>query len=80
MASNFRIVRNFFFYFFFNLLMQLQIQLFPIDKIIPYEFNNKIHPEEQINKIANSIQECGFRAPILIDENNIILAGHGRLL
>ncbi|HNG96837.1 MAG TPA: site-specific DNA-methyltransferase, partial [Candidatus Absconditabacterales bacterium] len=60
--------------------MQLQIQLFPIDKIIPYEFNNKIHPEEQINKIANSIQECGFRAPILIDENNIILAGHGRLL
>jgi len=80
MASNFRIVRNFFFYFFFNLLMQLQIQLFPIDKIIPYEFNNKIHPEEQTNKIANSIQECGFRAPILIDENNIILAGHGRLL
>lgn len=60
--------------------MQLQIQLFPIDKIIPYEFNNKIHPEEQINKIANSIQECWFRAPILIDENNIILAGHGRLL
>jgi ParB-like chromosome segregation protein Spo0J len=53
------------------------IQL-PLDQLIPYEFNNKIHPEDQINKIANSILECGFRAPILIDENNIILAGHGR--
>ncbi|HMT01127.1 MAG TPA: ParB/Srx family N-terminal domain-containing protein, partial [Candidatus Absconditabacterales bacterium] len=52
----------------------------PVDQLIPYEFNNKIHPEDQINKIANSIQECGFRSPILIDENNVILAGHGRLL
>lgn len=52
----------------------------PVDQLIPYEFNNKIHPEDQINKIANSIQECWFRSPILIDENNVILAGHGRLL
>ncbi len=51
-----------------------------MDQLIPYEFNNKIHPEDQINKIANSIQECWFRSPILIDENNVILAGHGRLL
>lgn len=58
----------------------MEIVLFPVDQLIPYEFNNKIHPEEQINKIANSIQECWFRAPILIDENNVILAGHGRVL
>ena len=48
------------------------------DQLIPYQFNNKIHPDDQINAIINSITECGFRSPILIDEHNIILAGHGR--
>lgn len=50
-----------------------------IDILIPYERNNKIHDEQQIKKIAKSIKELWFRAPILIDENNIILAGHWRL-
>lgn len=50
-----------------------------IDTLIPYERNNKIHDAEQIKKIAKSIKELWFRAPILIDENNIILAGHWRL-
>lgn len=56
------------------------LQTISIDKLLPYERNNKIHDEEQIKKIAKSIKELWFRAPILIDENNIILAGHGRLL
>ena len=50
-----------------------------IEELIPYDKNNKIHDENQIKKIARSIRECGFRAPILVDENNVILAGHGRL-
>ena len=50
----------------------------PPDQLIPYQFNNKIHPDDQINAIINSITECWFRSPILIDEHNIILAGHGR--
>lgn len=50
-----------------------------IEELIPYEFNNKIHWIEQINRIANSIKEFWFLNPILIDENNIIIAGHGRL-
>lgn len=50
------------------------------DEIIPYEFNNKKHSQDQINKIANSIKECWFRAPVLVDESNIILAWHGRVL
>lgn len=48
------------------------------DRLIPYEFNNKIHPDDQINAIINSITECWFRSPILVDEHNIILAWHGR--
>lgn len=55
------------------------LQHLSIDILIPYERNNKIHDAEQIKKIAKSIKELWFRAPILIDENNIILAGHGRL-
>ena len=55
------------------------LQHLSIDTLIPYERNNKIHDAEQIKKIAKSIKELWFRAPILIDENNVILAGHGRL-
>jgi ParB-like chromosome segregation protein Spo0J len=51
-----------------------------IEKIKPYEKNNKIHNENEITKIANSIKEFGWTYPILIDENHEILAGHKRLL
>ena len=55
------------------------LQHLSIDTLIPYKRNNKIHDAEQIKKIAKSIKELWFRAPILIDENNVILAGHWRL-
>lgn len=51
-----------------------------INKIIPYEFNNRNHNEQQVDRIANSIKEFGFNQPIVIDESNIILVGHGRHL
>lgn len=56
-----------------------KIQLVPVEQLIPYENNNKIHNEDQIKKIARSIREVGFRTPIQVDENRVILAGHGRL-
>ena len=55
------------------------LQNIPLDQLIPYERNNKIHTEEQVKKIAKSIKELWFRAPIIVDENFVILAGHGRL-
>lgn len=55
------------------------LQHISIDTLIPYKRNNKIHDAEQIKKIAKSIKELWFRAPILIDENFIILAWHWRL-
>ena len=55
------------------------LQNIPLDQLIPYERNNKIHTEEQVKKIAKSIKELWFRAPILVDENFVILAGHWRL-
>jgi hypothetical protein len=51
-----------------------------IDEVYPYECNNKIHNQPEITKIVNSIKEFGWTYPILIDENNIVLAGHKRLL
>ena len=51
-----------------------------IEKLIPYEFNNRNHNEQQVDRIANSIKEFGFNQPIVIDESNIILVGHGRHL
>lgn len=44
----------------------------------PYEHNNKVHDEDQINLIANSIKEFWFTQPIVIDEENNILAWHWR--
>lgn len=48
-------------------------------KLRPYAQNAKKHPQEQIEKIQNSIQEFGFISPCLIDKENNIIAGHGRV-
>ncbi len=50
-----------------------------ITELIPYANNARSHSDYQIGLIASSIQQFGFNVPILIDENNNILAGHGRL-
>ena len=47
--------------------------------LIPYARNAKIHDEQQIGKIAGSIKEFGFNNPVLIDADNGIIAGHGRV-
>ena len=50
-----------------------------ITELKPYKRNARTHSDEQIEIIANSIREFGFRNPVIIDENNMILAGHGRV-
>ena len=49
-----------------------------ISELKHFERNNKKHPEKQIEKIMASIKEYGFKNPVLIDKNNVIIAGHGR--
>lgn len=49
-------------------------------ELIPYGKNAKKHPAEQVRLIANSIREFGFRQPIVVDQNNVVVIGHGRLL
>ena len=51
-----------------------------LNKLLPYKDNPRKHTERQVLQIADSISEFGFVNPILIDEKNMILAGHGRFL
>ena len=59
---------------------KLQIVYKNVDDLIPYARNAKIHDENNINLIAGSIKSFGFNNPVLLDGENGIIAGHGRVL
>ena len=56
-----------------------QVKLVSVDKLKPHPKNARTHPKKQIRQIATSIERFGFTSPILVDEDNAVLAGHGRL-
>src|SRR6266849_3232324 len=60
--------------------MVKHIELWLIDRLIPFARNPRTHSDAQIAQIAASIAELGFNNPILVDTNAGIIAGHGRLL
>ena len=49
-----------------------------VNELVPYENNPRIN-DEAVEYVKNSIKEFGFKVPIVIDKNNIIIAGHTRL-
>lgn len=51
----------------------------PVDELVPYENNPRTHSATQLDRLVNSLKEFGFTNPILIDEDNNVIAGHGRL-
>jgi len=57
-----------------------QVEQIPVSDLIPYARNARTHSEQQVGQIAGSIQEFGFCNPVLIDADNGIIAGHGRVL
>src|ERR1017187_4503645 len=60
--------------------MARRIEVWPVDRLVPYARNARTHSAEQVAQIAASIVEFRFNAPILVDSNAGIIAGHGRLL
>ena len=48
-------------------------------ELTPYAKNAKRHPADQVEHIANSIQMFGWAQPIVVDKNNVVVIGHGRL-
>jgi hypothetical protein len=57
-----------------------RIELWPVDRLRPYERNPRTHSEAQVDQIAASMVEFGWTNPVLVDEQGGVLAGHGRLL
>lgn len=58
---------------------RLQIEYWPLDKLVPFARNARTHSPSQVAEIAGSIRAFGFSNPILIGENGDVIAGHGRL-
>ena len=58
---------------------EMQYYLADVSELIPYVRNARTHSQAQVSQIAASIREFGFLSPILVAEDNTILAGHGRL-
>lgn len=56
----------------------MNIEMMSAEKLIPYERNPRRN-EEAVSKVMGSLKEYGFRQPIVVDENNIIIVGHTRL-
>ena len=59
--------------------MALRIEYLPVQSLRPYERNARTHSDAQIDAIAESIRQFGFNSPILIDDDDGVIAGHARL-
>ena len=60
--------------------MTYEIEQISASDLTPYARNARTHSDEQVDQIANSIKEFGFNNPVLIDNDNGIIAGHGRVM
>jgi DNA modification methylase len=60
--------------------MELQVERWPVERLIPYARNARTHSDEQVAQVAASIAEFGFVNPILVGPDGVIIAGHARLL
>src|SRR5271167_1498969 len=55
----------------------MHVEMWPIENVTPYDKNPRIN-DQAIDAVAASIQEFGFRQPIVVDEQNVIIVGHTR--
>src|ERR1700733_14449176 len=62
-----------------RLRRRLEVQYYPVNALKPYQRNARTHPTKQLAQLANSIKQFGLVNPLLIAEDNEIIAGHGRL-
>ena len=61
-------------------MTKLKIQYKPLKDLIPYARNSRTHSDTQVAQIAASIKEFGWTNPVLLDNDNGVIAGHGRIL
>jgi ParB-like chromosome segregation protein Spo0J len=58
----------------------MKIEMWPVDKPVPYPKNARKISDQAVKKVASSIQAFGFRQPIVVDKEDVIVVGHARLL
>ena len=57
-----------------------ELKLIKVSELVPYANNARTHNDEQITKLRSSLREFGFVNPVLVDKDNNIIAGHGRIM
>jgi DNA modification methylase len=60
--------------------MHVNVEILPLDRITPNPHNSRLHSAGQIADLVKSIREFGWTNPLLVDEDGLLLAGHGRLM
>lgn len=61
-------------------MLNYEVTLMPVNEVLPYAYNTKLHPIEQVKKIAASIKAYGWDQPIVVDGSGVVIKGHGRRL
>ena len=56
-----------------------QVERWPIERVIPYASNARLHSEADIDKLVDSLRRWGWTNPVLVDEHGVLIAGHGRV-
>jgi ParB-like nuclease domain len=56
-----------------------QVERWPIERLIPYANNARLHSETDLDKIAAAIRRWGWTMPVLVDEQGVLIVGHGRV-
>ena len=56
------------------------VQRVPVSRLLPYAKNARTHSAAQVSQIAASIKEWGWTTPVLVDEDGVLIAGHGRVM
>lgn len=57
-----------------------KVERWPIDALVPYARNARTHSPDQVGELARSIKTFGWTMPVLVDEDGVIIAGHGRVM
>ena len=61
-------------------MADMKVETVSLKDIKPYEKNAKKHPDEQVQHIANSLKRFGWKQPLVVDRDGVVVVGHGRML
>src|SRR5947208_10645475 len=57
----------------------VRLERWPIERLIPYAGNARLHSEADIDKLVDSLRRWGWTNPVLVDEHGVLICGHGRV-